>query len=789
MEDGRRRYTYRVGRHSAELLEKLNVQRHHGHLCDVIVKVGGERFPAHRAVLAACSRYFEATFSPGATPLVGAELEMHTIGATVFRDILDFAYTSQLTVRLEVFPELMTAAKFLLMNSVTDICQEMIRQANIQIRVPKARDSFCLALGLIPDNEFRKDEAKVTPDPNESNYKPPDPSLPVNSHKYMLTLPVPLLPASVAPPVPSSQTTGSDKVPLNIVVKTEKDIQNLCSHDSDADLSKKQKNNSDTFGKVDAPKGFSYQVQMNASFPLNLHLQPTFAAGNTVKASMVKVEPGAETLEVKDGPCVMSKSKTQVPQVAASTPSLLPVQPVKRGRGRPRKNPLPQPVLASPPAEPQKVQERPIPASLLDLIPSKSNFECGYCGKEFRDGYHLRRHEMRHARFIKPTQPPRSTLIGLPTMVSPSGVAFPPFDFVTSTGTDWSSGSKPKTIMGGGLLSPQPLPVQWRMDTPEGALLQGGGASAERTAKGCDSIQVNGEPSLDPVLQSDKIIALPKPKPDENSTLPDNFQGLDLSASTWQVSRLVPSSRTLRRREKQRTHSCEDCGKFFRDIYHLKRHRLSHSDEKPFECPVCRQRFKRKDRMSYHIRTHIGSAGKAYTCDWCNKGFSRPDHLTSHVRQVHLQDRPFTCQVGFPQAALGMRDTVNGNAGVAGGKYSCRECNATFLFKSHMKRHMRMEHIAPGKKADPSLKVLELPDAPQPDQPPSSPSPQPSVAPQSPPAPRSPSSSRFPRTSKPAMSLLESFGFQVVQSAFLVTPETSTASGTSAEPPITPTSQ
>ncbi|NXQ65021.1 MAZ protein, partial [Anthoscopus minutus] len=42
----------------------------------------------------------------------------------------------------------------------------------------------------------------------------------------------------------------------------------------------------------------------------------------------------------------------------------------------------------------------------------------------------------------------------------------------------------------------------------------------------------------------------------------------------------------------RKSHACETCGKGFRDVYHLKRHRLSHTDERPFQCPVCQQRFK-----------------------------------------------------------------------------------------------------------------------------------------------------------------------------------------------------
>ncbi|XP_010615762.2 myc-associated zinc finger protein [Fukomys damarensis] len=96
----------------------------------------------------------------------------------------------------------------------------------------------------------------------------------------------------------------------------------------------------------------------------------------------------------------------------------------------------------------------------------------------------------------------------------------------------------------------------------------------------------------------------------------------------------------------RKNHACEMCGKAFRDVYHLNRHKLSHSDEKPYQCPVCQQRFKRKDRMSYHVRSHDGAVHKPYNCSHCGKSFSRPDHLNSHVRQVHSTERPFKCEVG-----------------------------------------------------------------------------------------------------------------------------------------------
>ncbi|NXQ25165.1 MAZ protein, partial [Alaudala cheleensis] len=54
----------------------------------------------------------------------------------------------------------------------------------------------------------------------------------------------------------------------------------------------------------------------------------------------------------------------------------------------------------------------------------------------------------------------------------------------------------------------------------------------------------------------------------------------------------TPAGDDVTKRAGRKSHACDTCGKVFRDVYHLKRHRLSHTDERPFQCPVCQQRFK-----------------------------------------------------------------------------------------------------------------------------------------------------------------------------------------------------
>uniref|UniRef100_A0A3P9P4I6 MYC associated zinc finger protein n=1 Tax=Poecilia reticulata TaxID=8081 RepID=A0A3P9P4I6_POERE len=143
----------------------------------------------------------------------------------------------------------------------------------------------------------------------------------------------------------------------------------------------------------------------------------------------------------------------------------------------------------------------------------------------------------------------------------------------------------------------------------------------------------------------------------------------------------------------RKNHACEACGKAFRDVYHLNRHRLSHSDEKPYSCPVCQQRFKRKDRMSYHVRSHQGGVEKPYICPHCSKAFSRPDHLNSHVRQVHSTERPFKCTTCT--SAFATRDRLRAHLIRHEEKVPCHICGkllSAAYITDHMRVHNQSQH-------------------------------------------------------------------------------------------------
>ncbi|XP_046896755.1 zinc finger protein 740b isoform X2 [Hypomesus transpacificus] len=80
----------------------------------------------------------------------------------------------------------------------------------------------------------------------------------------------------------------------------------------------------------------------------------------------------------------------------------------------------------------------------------------------------------------------------------------------------------------------------------------------------------------------------------------------------------------------QKNFICEHCYGAFRSSYHLKRHMLTHTGEKPFGCDVCDMRFIQRYHLDRHKRVHSGE--KPYQCDRCQQNFSRTDRLLRHRR-------------------------------------------------------------------------------------------------------------------------------------------------------------
>ncbi|XP_078138374.1 uncharacterized protein LOC144538145 [Centroberyx gerrardi] len=112
-------------------------------------------------------------------------------------------------------------------------------------------------------------------------------------------------------------------------------------------------------------------------------------------------------------------------------------------------------------------------------------------------------------------------------------------------------------------------------------------------------------------------------------------------------------------------HACLDCGKSFKFLYLLKRHRTVHSLVRPFQCSQCDKTFKTEKSLKLHRSVH--SAEQRFQCEQCEKRFKSQNGLKLHL-QLHTGER----KVG---------DSAELH------KYTCLQCGKTFGYLSNFRRH------------------------------------------------------------------------------------------------------
>lgn len=84
--------------HPYTVLSKLNEQRSQGLFCDITIVVEDVKFRAHKNILAACSGYFRSTLTTSDTCSSSQVLELMDLKSEVFASILNFIYSSKVTL-------------------------------------------------------------------------------------------------------------------------------------------------------------------------------------------------------------------------------------------------------------------------------------------------------------------------------------------------------------------------------------------------------------------------------------------------------------------------------------------------------------------------------------------------------------------------------------------------------------------------------------------------------------------------------------------------------------------
>eukprot|EP00058_Branchiostoma_floridae_P027809 XP_002613300.1 hypothetical protein BRAFLDRAFT_113785 [Branchiostoma floridae] len=112
--------------HAGSLLQSLQELRSDNKLLDVTLCVAGKEIPCHRNVLAACSGYFCAMFCNGHRETKEYKVTINEVDSNALQLLVDYAYTSKVTITEHNAVELLEGANFFQIQPVRDACVTFI---------------------------------------------------------------------------------------------------------------------------------------------------------------------------------------------------------------------------------------------------------------------------------------------------------------------------------------------------------------------------------------------------------------------------------------------------------------------------------------------------------------------------------------------------------------------------------------------------------------------------------------------------------------------------------------
>ncbi|XP_038071910.1 zinc finger protein 729-like [Patiria miniata] len=150
-------------------------------------------------------------------------------------------------------------------------------------------------------------------------------------------------------------------------------------------------------------------------------------------------------------------------------------------------------------------------------------------------------------------------------------------------------------------------------------------------------------------------------------------------------------------REKHQKQSfiCATCGTAFKTMHTYQRHLATHVDERPYECNLCKEKFKYLTSLGNH-KLQVHNIERPYSCHLCSRSFKMPSHLKDH-RVVHTGEKRYKClecnKAFTAYNSLRLHKLRHENPGVK--PHECPHCQKRFAGKHTLDIHIERKHVNP----------------------------------------------------------------------------------------------
>lgn len=119
---------------------------------------------------------------------------------------------------------------------------------------------------------------------------------------------------------------------------------------------------------------------------------------------------------------------------------------------------------------------------------------------------------------------------------------------------------------------------------------------------------------------------------------------------------------------------------------------VTNDNQSGYACKLCRKFYERRDKCTVHVKTHLGI--KQYTCVVCNAKFVCKSDVMKHIRCSHTNPRPIQCPKCPKRFKSKFYLTEHDNVHKGVRPYCCTDCGQSYHHKVSLQIHMK-SHLPP----------------------------------------------------------------------------------------------